>query len=157
MLIAEYRLYLDNKTGRTKLRRGRILERDVDSVIVNRPNEVYGFMQKTYHLYREPEEKAYLLCVNAKTAIIGVFHLSSGAVNATIVSPRSIYQRALLVGATNIILVHNHPSQDVTPSQDDIASTKRLLEVGKLLGVNLLDHIIIGQSYYSFKESDLLK
>lgn len=77
----------------------------------------------------------------------------SGTVNRFVISPREIFIEALKCGAVNIIVMHNHPSGDSTPSRDDIISTKRLKEAGKLIGISLLDHIILGdRKYTSLKE-----
>lgn len=78
-----------------------------------------------------------------------------GAINYCPVSISDIFKAALLSNAANILLFHNHPSGDVTPSEDDIQVTKRVMEAGKLLGIPLLDHIILGEgdSFYSFRES----
>lgn len=96
-----------------------------------------------------------VLAVNAKNEIIGVNTASVGAVNYSIFSPREILKFALLANASGIIITHNHPSGDVTPSREDRESTEKLNEACKILGVTLLDHIIIGNGYYSFKEHGL--
>ena len=77
--------------------------------------------------------------------------------NSSIVHPREIYNLAVKKSAAAVILVHNHPSGDPTPSREDLEVTKRLVEAGKILGINVLDHIIIGEGrYLSFKEKGLL-
>lgn len=107
-----------------------------------------GFMR----IHEEPEEYMYMICMNTKNKIIGVFEISHGSVNASIVSPREVFQKALLANAVSIILMHNHPSGDTTPSREDIEITKRLVEAGKIVGVEVLDHIIVGDKYSSLKE-----
>lgn len=107
-----------------------------------------GFMR----IHEEPEEYMYMICMNTKNKIIGVFEISHGSVNASIVSPREVFQKALLANAVSIILMHNHPSGDSTPSREDIEVTKRLVEAGKIVGVEVLDHIIVGDRYSSLKE-----
>lgn len=83
--------------------------------------------------------------------------IGKGTVNNCLVCNREIFIRALLSGAVNIILCHNHPSGETTPSSEDIKITKAVSEAGKLIGITLLDHIIIGgDSYYSFDEFNLL-
>lgn len=72
--------------------------------------------------------------------------------NTSIVHPREVFQVALLNNAASIICFHNHPSGDVRPSREDIKITKRLSEAGRILGIELFDHIIIGDGYYSLKE-----
>jgi DNA repair protein RadC len=85
-----------------------------------------------------------------------VDEVSVGSLNQSIVHPRELFKTALLSSAAAIILVHNHPSGDPTPSREDIEITRRLKEAGEILGVKLLDHIIVGSSYLSFTERGLL-
>jgi DNA repair protein RadC len=117
------------------------------------PDAVYRMMEDVFHMSDNAEEYCYLLCLNTKNALIGVFELSHGTVNSSQVGMREIFVRSLLCGSTNIILVHNHPSQNVSPSTEDLRVTKKLSEGATLLGLSLLDHIIIGESYYSLKEN----
>lgn len=107
-----------------------------------------GFMR----IHEEPEEHMYMICMNTKNRIIGVFEISHGNVNSSIVGVREIFQKALLANAVSIILMHNHPSGDPTPSREDINVTKRIVEAGKLIGIEVLDHIIVGEQYSSLKE-----
>lgn len=111
-----------------------------------------GFMR----IHEEPEEYMYMICMNTKNKIIGVFEISHGSVNSSIVSPREVFQKALLANAVSIIVMHNHPSGDPTPSREDIEVTKRLVEAGKIVGVEVLDHIIVGDRYSSLKEKGYL-
>ena len=97
-----------------------------------------------------------MICMNTKNKIIGVFEISHGSVNSSIVSPREVFQKALLANAVSIIVMHNHPSGDCTPSREDIEVTKRLVEAGKIVGVEVLDHIIVGDRYSSLKEKGYL-
>ena len=97
-----------------------------------------------------------LLLLNTKTTLIGETIISKGTVNAAIISPRELFIEALQKGAVSIILLHNHPSGDPTPSKEDIIITKQIQGAGELLGVNLLDHIIIGNNcYVSMREKKL--
>lgn len=112
------------------------------------PDKIAKLMMDAYHLHQMAEEYVYLLCMDQKHHMIGVFEISHGSVNASVCSPREIFIRALLAGAVGIILVHNHPSGDLTPSQDDIRLTKKMTDAGKLMDICLLDHIIIGSSSF---------
>ena len=103
-------------------------------------------------IHEEPEEYMYMICLNVKNKVIGVFEISHGTVNASLVSPREVFQKALLANAVSIILMHNHPSGDCTASREDIEITKRLVEAGKILNIEVLDHIIVGDHYSSLKE-----
>jgi len=89
--------------------------------------------------------------------VLGIFLLSKGTIDMSLLGIREIYIRALLAGASRIILCHNHPSKDCTPSEKDIVNTKKVKDAGDIMGVELLDHIVIGgPSYFSFMEHDML-
>ena len=89
-----------------------------------------------------------LLMLNTKSRLLGETEISKGTVNASLVSPRELFVEALQKNAVSIILLHNHPSGDPTPSMEDIILTKRIKEAGNLIGIELLDHIIIGNNCY---------
>jgi DNA repair protein RadC len=95
-----------------------------------------------------PDEYVYMFALDAKGKIIGVHEISHGHLCGSVVHPREVFKRALLNNACSIILSHNHPSGDVTPSEDDIDTTKRLLEAGNVLGVTVLDHVIVADGRY---------
>ena len=83
--------------------------------------------------------------------------VSVGTLNASLVHPREVFQRAIREGSANLILVHNHPSGDASPSSDDIEITARLAKVGELVGIEVLDHVILArEKYFSFREEGLL-
>jgi DNA repair protein RadC len=86
--------------------------------------------------------------LTARNHLIGVETVSIGSVNAAMLSPREVFKGALLANAVSIILCHNHPSGDLSPSEEDIKITKRLIEVGELLGVKVLDHLIVSDQGY---------
>ena len=98
-----------------------------------------------------------MLCFNNKMILTSVFEISHGTVNKSVLTPREVFQKALLANAVCIILLHNHPSGDCTPSENDIDVTKRLMKAGDIVGVNVLDHLVIGRpGYFSLKENDLV-
>ena len=100
----------------------------------------------------------WLLVFDAKNHLIGIFEISHGSYTQASLNPAQILQRALLCGAVRIVLVHNHPSGDPTPSADDRLITGRIAQAGALVGIDLLDHIIIGNHcYMSFREEGLLE
>ena len=104
----------------------------------------------------EETEQVRLLILNGRNALVKDIILSNGSFNAAMASPREIFYNALKNKAVSIIVMHNHPSGDPTPSREDILITKRLIETGKLIGIELLDHIILGDNrYVSLKESGL--
>lgn len=103
------------------------------------------------------QEVMKLLVLNSKADLIDEIDISKGTVNASLITPRELFVEALKKEAVSIILLHNHPSGDPTPSRDDILTTKRISEAGYLVGIELLDHIIIGNNcYVSFQEEKLL-
>lgn len=111
-------------------------------------------MEKMRYLDRE-HFKALLL--NTKNAVLGIEDISIGTLNSSMVHPREVFKNAIKKNAYSVLLGHNHPSGDCTPSEEDIEITKRLVEAGKIIGIQVLDHIIIGDKiYYSFKENGLL-
>ena len=125
---------------------------DIVSVIRS-PEDANNVAINFMHLHEQSEEYLYMICLNTKNKIIGVFELSHGSVNSSIFSVREMFQKALLANAVNIIIMHNHPSGDPTPSREDIQVTERAKEAGKLIGIDILDHIIVGDGRYcSLKE-----
>ena len=101
------------------------------------------------------KEHLYILHLNTKNTLQSINLLSVGTINSGLVCPREVFKSALLANATSIIIAHNHPSGDPTPSKEDILTTKRLLEAGRLLGINVLDHVIVGNGdYYSIREEE---
>lgn len=103
------------------------------------------------------QEVMKLLLLNSKAELIDETNISKGTVNASLVTPRELFVEALKKEAVSMILLHNHPSGDPTPRRDDILTTKRISECGLLIGIELLDHIIIGNNcYVSFQEENLL-
>ena len=117
------------------------------------PDDVAYVGREFIRIHEEPEEYMYMICMNTKNKVIGVFEISHGSVNSSIVNPREVFQKALLANAVSIIVMHNHPSGDPTPSKEDIDVTNRLVEAGKIVGISVLDHLIIGDGkYVSLKE-----
>jgi len=103
------------------------------------------------------KEHFIVLLLNTQNEIIGREIVSVGTINCSIVHPREVYQPALMAGCSHIILSHNHPSGGLLPSVEDQQVTKRLQSSGKLLGVEMIDHVIVSQDgYYSFREHNLL-
>ena len=104
------------------------------------------------------QEHLKLLMLNTRSRLIGESEISRGTVNMSVISPRELFIEALQKNAVYIILLHNHPSGDPMPSREDILVTQRIREGGSLLGIELLDHIIIGDNcYVSLAEQKLLK
>ena len=117
------------------------------------PNKIVQLGRSYLRLHEETEEYLYMICLNTKLVMTGVFEISHGSVNSSVAGTREIMQKALLANAVSIILMHNHPSGDCTPSMQDIQITKRVAEAGNIIGVEVLDHIILSaKSYCSLKE-----
>lgn len=112
------------------------------------------YMEDMRHL---KQEQMKLLLFNTKTRLLGETDISKGTVNASLISPRELFIEALQKNAVSIILLHNHPSGDPMPSKQDILVTRRIKEAGDLIGIQLLDHIIIGNNcYMSFIEEGFM-
>ncbi len=103
------------------------------------------YMEDLRHL---ETEHLYLIMLNTKHRLLGDFELSKGTVNSSVFSPREALIEALRMGAVYMVLMHNHPSGDPTPSREDMATTRRMCEAGNLIGIPLIDHIIIGDNRY---------
>lgn len=104
-------------------------------------------------LQDQPSEVFGILCLSTKHCVIGYHEVSRGTLDAALVHPREVFRAAILANAAAIVLTHNHPSGDPTPSADDTALTQRLIEAGRLLGIDVLDHIVIGDGMWvSFME-----
>ena len=125
--------------------------------VIKSPAEVYQAAKQLLALHEEPEEHFCILCLNTKNKIVGVHTISIGSLNTSIVHPREVFKAAMLNNASGIICLHNHPSGDPEPSWEDIAITRRLVKAGEIIGIEVLDHVIIGeQGYISMKEKCLM-
>lgn len=98
------------------------------------------------NLHRSPEEIVSMFTFNAKGKVLGYHEISHGTISCSVVNPRDIFKRAMLENASSIALVHNHPSDCAEPSKEDILVTKRVAEAGRLMEIDLLDHLIITPS-----------
>lgn len=98
------------------------------------------------------KEHFVVMCLNAKNIITNLSTVSIGTLTGSIVHPREVFKTAILSNSECIVVAHNHPSGDPTPSQEDINITERLEQAGKMLGIHIMDHIIIGNDrWYSFR------
>ncbi len=121
------------------------------------PKDIYEVLTKVCRIQCNAEEVFILITLNTKNIVTGYFEVHRGTINTSLVHPREVFKRALLNNASNIMVAHNHPSGDPNPSKEDIQITERLKEAGNLLGINLLDHIIVGEDkYISLKEKGVL-
>lgn len=124
---------------------------------MNSPEKIVKLAREYLRMQELPEEYMYMVCMNTKLDMTGVFEISHGNVNSSVVGTREVFQKALLANAVSVIFIHNHPSGDSTPSREDIKVTERLIQAGAILGIDVLDHIIIGRpGYTSLKEKGYL-
>jgi DNA repair protein RadC len=109
-------------------------------------------------LVRDQDREAfYGVYLDTRNQVLAVEMISLGSLNASIVHPREVFKPALRLSAASLLVVHNHPSGDPDPSEDDLAITRRLQEAGEVLGIPLLDHVILGKAaYFSLKEDGQL-
>ncbi|ANE47167.1 hypothetical protein SY83_13830 [Paenibacillus swuensis] len=137
---------LGRRMGRTQL---------PETVTVRSPEDAANYCMEDLRYLQK--EHFVVLFLNTKNHIIGQETLSMGSLNASIVHPREVFRAAIQRSSASLICVHNHPSGDPTPSPEDIAMTRRLIEAGEIVGIDVLDHIIIGDlRYVSLKQQGLL-
>ena len=115
---------------------------------ISSPKDIVNVLTHVLKIQEEAEEIFVLITLDTKNKITGIFEVSRGSIDSSIVHPREVLKRALLNNSANIVVAHNHPSEDPTPSKNDINITLRLKEASDLIGINLLDHVIIGGSRY---------
>jgi DNA repair protein RadC len=122
---------------------------------IRSPDDVAKLMMAD--LRYETKEHLYALILDARNQVRQRRLISTGTLTESLVHPREVYKEAIRFSAAAIVLVHNHPSGEPTPSPEDIATTKRLTEAGKILGIDLLDHVIIGDGRWaSLKDRGLM-
>ena len=129
-------------------------------VTVHSPQDVANYIAPA--VARLPQEELHVLLLNTRNEVMGQHTVYRGNVNSSVVRPSEVLRPAIIGGAASIIIVHNHPSGDPTPSPEDVSITKEIIDAGKNLGIELLDHVVIGQDddlynvrYISMNERDL--
>jgi DNA repair protein RadC len=135
---------------------GRRIWPDADPIpLVRGPETIF---ELTADIRRSNREHFVGFYLNSRNQVLRREIISIGSLNASIVHPREVFIPALAVSAASLILAHNHPSGDPSPSEEDLAITRRIAESGRLLGVELLDHVVVArEAYTSFKERRLLR
>jgi len=129
-------------------------EKSEKEVYINSPQDV---TKETEHIKENKKENFVVLYLDARNKLIYKETVSIGSLNANLVHPREVFEPAIRNLAAQIILTHNHPSGDPEPSEDDLEITKRLVEAGKILGIEVVDHIIITKTgFISFKDKNLI-
>src|SRR5262245_21591825 len=117
------------------------------------PRRQFRDAQSVYAAFRErflraDREEFVVLLLDAKSKLLGFHVVSVGSLTSSLVHPREVYKIAILGNAAAIILLHNHPSGDPTPSAEDLHITQRLCQIGEVLGIRVLDHVVIGDGRY---------
>lgn len=126
-----------------------------DCKTIRGPEDAYEIARQELDI--SPCEKFLAILLNTKNMVIGTSVVSSGTLNAALVHPREVFQRAILSNAAAIIVAHNHPSGNTSPSSEDLSLTRKLIESGKILDIPVLDHIILGDNNFtSLKEKGLM-
>ena len=119
--------------------------------------DVFQLAQSIYRELDADKEHFVVLCLTNKHRLSGFKVISTGSLTASLVHPREVYTAALELRAAAIIFVHKHPSGDPAPSPEDIDITKRLKEIGDVMGIRVLDHIVLGQDrYFSFSDRGMV-
>lgn len=113
------------------------------------PEQMAKLIDTTTELTEHTEEHVYCFCFDTVLHALGYFEASHGTVDASFCNPREIFQKALLAGASRIVLAHNHPSGDTHFSAVDEKATRKVREAGKIIGVELIDHFVFGDGYVS--------
>ena len=123
--------------------------------IVHGPEDVAHFAMPRYRF--EQKEHFAVMLLNTKNHILGMPEVSVGSLSASVVHPREVFRAAIDYAAASMILLHNHPSGDPTPSREDIAVTERLVKAGKIMDIPVLDHVVLGnERFTSLKEKGLI-
>jgi DNA repair protein RadC len=140
----------------------RILSTGEAAPLMDSPERIYNWLRPLVD--GEPVEKFWVLSLNRKNRLLRCQAVTSGTATASLVHPREVFREAIRNSASALVCAHNHPSGDPSPSQADIRATRQLREAARVVQLDLLDHVIIGQrehdpkgsGYYSFAESGLL-
>ena len=131
------------------------LKSNINNVNISSPKDIANMLM--IEMSSLNQEVLRLIVLNTKNSIIKIKDVFKGTLDSSIVHPRELYAEAVKSGGASIIICHNHPSGDPSPSKEDINITLRIKECGKILGINLLDHIIIGnEKYISLKEKGIM-
>lgn len=125
---------------------------------LNNSSKVFWLMKDVLKVDRKAEEHVWIFGLDNSCKLLGVFDVFKGSVNQCISSPREIFLRLLLSGASSFIMAHNHTSDETEPSRLDLETTKKMDELSKMMGIRLMDHVITGgETYYSFADNGLIK
>jgi DNA repair protein RadC len=130
------------------------IEQEIPPFTISNPQALVKTIRAT--IQDKAKEHFKLVLLNTRNRVTGVLTISIGTLNASLVHPREVFKGAIQGSAASVILVHNHPSEDLEPSEEDIKLTRRMVEAGKIMGIEVLDHIIItGKGFLSLKARGL--
>lgn len=124
--------------------------------IISSPMSVENIAREVLELDSECEEVCAVLALDTKNKIIGTFEVSRGSINSTIIHPREIFKRLILLNANGFIFLHNHPSGNVEPSFEDIKMSEQLKKSGEIIGIELIDSCIVGNEFLSMKQEQFI-
>lgn len=132
----------------------RIYKSDFKAMLkITSPEDVFSAFSSEMSLLKREEFRVILL--NTKNSVISTELISIGSLNSSIVHPREVFNKAIKKNSASVILIHNHPSGNPSPSKEDLVITRRLMNAGDIIGIKVIDHIIIGHGkFYSLKEND---
>lgn len=153
MRITKYELEINKDKIPTLVKEKAV---NYEKISLINPENINAMMNDIFNARSKAEEHVWILALNTKNNPIGIFEVSHGTNKISIAEPREIFIRLCLCGADNFILIHNHPSGDTSPSMQDLQATEKIKNASKIMNINILDHIIIGDDYYSFAENKML-
>lgn len=127
------------------------IREDNDNGKVNSPTDVYNIVS---YLGLEPQENLIVIGLDRKNRILGIYHIYKGSVGSSQVRVGELFKEPIIHGCSSIVVCHNHPSGDPTPSPDDVAVTRAIVQAGKLLDIEVVDHMVVGSEgkWASLKE-----
>jgi DNA repair protein RadC len=138
---------LGNRAGRTARLSARRL--------IKRPEDVLGFLEKD--MVALPREELRIVLLDVRNRIIRICRIGEGGLTAAVIHPRDLFREAVKANAAALILVHNHPSGDAAPSSEDIETTRKMREIGDMMGIRVMDHLVVATSgSVSFRQKGLL-
>lgn len=130
-------------------------EKIPSKILLDSPKAVADYLREK--IGKTKKEHFMILCLDTGNNLIKISNISVGTINTSLVHPREVFKEAIQASAAQVILAHNHPSGNLVPSKEDIKITKNLVAAGKIININILDHIVVSSSgFYSFKEKDLI-
>lgn len=147
------------ESGYYLLKTFRLKVSSVPTNVIKDPKDAALFARELFQDLDEDQEHFLILSMNKGNKVTGFKYVASGGISSTDIDLRVIFRSALLLGATAIIAVHNHPSGRIEPSPEDHNITNKILQAGRMLGIRFMDHVILGQGtdqYFSFSEQNLI-